>query len=477
MADNLPTIRLGSDGYRGIIADTFTWDIVQRLSLGTCRYLKSLGGLNGAKIPIGYDTRFLADKFALGVYRIFAEQGYHPVITETPSSSPFISFAVKRLSAPLGIVITASHNPFNYLGYKIKGAEGGSALPHVQEEISSLASTVEPETEDYSFLFTENTTAEYLRLTSEYAENLKSQLKVEDFDSIAQLTVDFMNGASASINAEVLKYLDVPFQAIRDRRDPLFCGSKPEPVSENLSELKAWLSASELSCLGCAFDGDGDRLALFDESGEEVPIAEIFSILIQHLIENRKLTGKVVKTVSLSQMVDRVCQHFGLKVVEIPVGFKYATEQLLDRQTLIAGEESGGIGFGFYLPERDALLVLLLILEAIQMYGLELRCLRDRLAKRFGKSYFFHENLPLADSCKLAEVRSQLKSLIESPDSIGVAYERVSLMDGFKLSWREGFVLARLSGTEPLLRLYSDEISEKKAKDNLERLKSYFKVS
>ena len=470
MSSKLP---FGSDGYRGIIGSTFTWSEVSRLAMGTCAFLEKQAVPSASPIPIGYDTRFLAREFALGVGKVFAEKGFNPLISETPCPSPYISFCVKELSAPIGVVITASHNPFYYLGFKLKGPEGGSATPAVQKEISKLSEEMEPISEDFEVLRSGESPCKTLNLVDSYSKELRKLVNLEGLPNETELTVDFMNGACVQVYSAVLRRLSVDFSSLRTTADPLFGGRKPEPIEAELGELVAWIEAGEGHGIGAAFDGDGDRLALVDESGEIVPSHEIFGIILLHLAEDRKLKGRVVKTVSYSSLLNRLAESFGLEVKEIPVGFKYATEELMKRETLIAGEESGGIGFGFYLPERDALLVLLLILEAMRSRRKRLCSLREELWGRFGRSYFNHEDIELPGETVREKLKQALELLKNEPTRLGIDYEEVSYLDGVKFSWKTGFLLLRPSGTEPLLRIYCDEMSQERMLEVREQARSF----
>ncbi len=459
MGKPLPKLKFGSDGFRGVIADCFTWENLQRLTLATVSALRGLSVGEGAVVPVGYDTRFLADKCAVGVCRLLTASGYKPILSETFCPSPYLSFAVKAFSAPIGIMITASHNPPYYLGFKVKGMEGGSALPHLQEMIAGFTQCRGEVQIDTGELFVGPYVPKTFDLTDDYVEGLFNLVDVGLLREklSAQVTVDFMHGATSGVYARALAKCGGNFQPIRTSVDPLFGGNKPEPVGEGLKTLIAWVEAGETGGVGAAFDGDGDRLALVDECGEIVPPHEIFAIVLLHLMEGKGRSGRVVKTVSYSCMIDRVARHFQAPVIEIPVGFKHATEELLKPDTLAAGEESGGIGFGFYLPERDALLLLLLVLEAMCEREMSMRNLREEIWERFGRSYFYHEDVPLRSAEEDEGVRRAIEAVKENPAKIRIDYERVSSLDGIKLIWDTGFLLMRMSGTEPLLRIYVDD--------------------
>ncbi len=464
-------LKFGSDGYRGIIGRDFTWTTVERLALATAHAIKQICPESYHPIPVGYDTRFLAKQFAIGVCYVLEKAGYKPVLSNNFCPSPYISFAVKEFTAPLGVVITSSHNPFYYLGYKIKGKEGGSALPEIQELISTLSGEVDANYIDSEEIFANAYFPEKFNLTNSYTQHLIKLLDAEAIRKLSSVTIDFMHGASSVVNCAVLNGIGVNHQPIRTTPDPLFGGGRPEPVGDELKTLSAWVEADVEKSFGAAFDGDGDRLGLVDETGEVIPPHEVYGILLLHLLENRNMKGRVVKTVSFSKFIDRIASAFGAQVVEIPVGFKYATKELLKEGTLTAGEESGGIGFGFYLPERDALLELLLVLEAMAISGKNLRDLREEICDRFEKSYFYHEDILLKNSSEVARMNQLISELKDTPERLQIKYEKVSTIDGLKLDWDKGFLLLRLSGTEPLLRIYCDDTNNGRVEDCVARAK------
>lgn len=453
-------LSFGSDGFRGIIGNNFSWDVLARLTAATLACLQEQGIPKGAPVPVGFDARFLASHFAQLVYMGLLQGGMQPLLSTSYIPSPYLSFVVRKLRAPIGVMLTASHNPADYLGFKPKGPEGGSALPEVQARIAELSASVPPIDLDPYVVFSPALQFEHFDFETDYARTLAGQLAGEPLGQDFQLVLDFMHGSAASVNAPVLHRLAVAFTTTRDEPDPLFAGAKPEPVAANLQELRSRVLATGKKSIGAAFDGDGDRLGLIDEAGEILPNEDIFAICLLHLIEDRNQHGRIVKTVSFSSLIDRVAATFNLPVVEIPVGFKHATRELMVPGTLAAGEESGGIGFGSYLPERDALLTLLLVLEAMTMRARGLCEMRRELADRFGKSYFAHKDVPLVNLSQMEDVRKRMAELAASPDRVGLPDASPERLDGLKLRHKHGFLLIRLSGTEPILRIYCDDSSE-----------------
>jgi len=447
--------------------------VVARLVAATLAYLREQGVPAGSSAPVGFDGRFLAGHFARLVYLALREGGMSPLLSAGPVPSPYLSFAVKKLKAPMGIMLTASHNPARYLGFKPKGPEGGSALPEVQKRIAELAESAPPAELNPGVVFGPPQDYEQFDLREAYATALADLLVCEQLDRSLKLVVDFMHGSAAPLYGQVLEHVSVGFTPSRSEPDPVFGGGKPEPVAPNMDELVGWVMASGKESIGAAFDGDGDRLGLVDESGEVVPNEDIFAICLLHLIEDRNQRGRIVKTVSFSSLIDRVAASFDLPIAEIPVGFKHATPELMVPDTLAAGEESGGMGFGFYLPERDALLALLLVLETLTMRGRGLSEMRRQLGDRFGRSYFVHRDVPLANRGQVQRIRQRMEEMASSPSEVGLPDATPERLDGLKLRHDRGFLLVRLSGTEPVLRLYCDDTTEGRERELVFRAQEF----
>jgi phosphomannomutase len=464
-------IRFGSDGYRGIIGDSFTWRTVERLVSGTIEFLRR-SGHSGSTIPIGYDTRFMADSYAKAACIALETAGFKPVLASEFCPSPYLSYSVKKLGAPLGVMFTASHNPARYLGYKLKGPEGGSSLPEVNRAVEEYAATATDEWNPH-LVFGPDLEYEVFDLSGDYIKTMTGytgkKLGGHSFD----LTIDFVHGTTALLYRRALEELGVGFNPLHTQRDPTFSLRKPEPLPEQLEELFGWTEAGGKSAFGAAFDGDGDRLGLIDEENTFVPPEDIFAICLLHLIEDRGMSGRIVKTVSFSSLIDRIAREFSLELVEVPVCFKHSTLELLKPGTLAAGEESGGIGFAFHLPERDALLTLILVLSAMAERGLSLVEMRRSIAERFGHPHFLRSDIPLANGRQVETVRKRLAEVAGDPSLIGLKQAELSTLDGIKLSYPEGFILFRFSGTEPLVRIYCEHAVMGEEKALLQRAKEY----
>ena len=471
----LSGIRFGSDGYRGVIGEDFTWQRVSRLAAATAKYLHNAGAPKDSVIPIGYDTRFLALQYARAVYGALRQEGFQPCLAATPCPSPYLSFAVRRFEAPLGIMLTASHNPARYLGFKLKGPEGGSALPEVNQAVERLAGEDAIEF-GFASAFARTTVYEQFDLRADYEDAIRGYAAVQLAELPLSVNVDFMYGSTGYVYLPVLRTLLRDFTPIHHEPDPCFGGGKPEPISEQLDELVGWVEARSGSC-GAAFDGDGDRLGLIDEDGVFVPPEDIYAICLLHLVEDRGMRGRVIKSVSFSSLVDRVATELGLDTVEVPVGFKHSTERMLEPGALMAAEESGGFGFAFHLPERDALLTLVIVLSALAQRKLNLRQLRSQLAARFGRPCFRRLDVPLAGAAQREVLQGRLEQLKTAPSLAGVRATSTSDLDGVKLNYPGGFLLLRLSGTEPLLRIYCEHTSEEGLRATIDRAQRFLLAS
>jgi phosphomannomutase len=441
-------IRFGTDGWRAVIGDAFTLENVRRVALAHARVLKERG-LSG--VLIGYDRRFLSDRFALEVCGVMASEGLRPVLSSQPCTTPMVSFGVKYMGFDGGVMITASHNPPEYNGYKIKEGFGGSATAGFLKEVE-LRIPREAPPSPAGYEVTE------LNLREPYKEKVLSFFDPEVFKEREMLLVhDPMHGTTAGVLSEILRDTKVRVLTVRSERDPLFGGSSPEPVEKNLKLLS--LKVRSLSAdLGVANDGDGDRLALVDEGGNFVNPQLVYALLLYHQIKNRgKRDGVVVKTVSTTFLADRICREEGIDLREVPVGFKNVNEVILREKVIFGGEESGGYGFPEFLPERDGLFSALMILEMLSVTGETLSGLVSKLFRTYGEAHYRRVDLPADERAK-----GKLRDLVKDPPSrlASKTVDRALTIDGLKLVFEdESWILMRPSGTEPLIRVYAEASS------------------
>lgn len=447
-------IKFGTDGWRGVIARDFTFENLSRVAQATMDYLNR-EGLGDKGLIIGYDRRFLSRDFARRVAEIAAGNGIHVRLTEDYAPTPAVSWAVRETSSGAGVMITASHNPPEYNGFKIKEAFGGSALPattRILEEI--VAYNAENTRRVISLPYEEALAKGAIELFDPCEGYFHQICRYVDIDLIEKAgisaVVDPMYGAGSGFIPRLLPGVD----EIHNSENPSFGGRPPEPIAQNLPELSALLKSGKYQ-VGLALDGDADRIGAVDENGDFFSSHSIFTVILRHLIEHKKLTGAVVKTVSTTRMVDLLAEKFGLELFETPIGFKHICELMLERDVLMGGEESGGLGVKGHIPERDGILLGLLLLEAVAVSGKGLRQLLDETMDDIGHFYYQRIDRRIEDAAKeqlIARLRFEPPTVID-----GQRVVTTNFSDGFKFIFENGdWLLIRPSGTEPVLRLYSE---------------------
>ncbi len=451
-------IRFGTDGWRAVIGDQFTYANVRRVAQAHADLLKEKGL---RRVVVGYDFRFSSELFAEEVCSVMLAEGLEVILSESASTTPMVSFAVRYLGFESGVMITASHNPPQYNGYKIKESFGGSATPEFVAEVERRLPSSPPSPEGVS-------AAEVSDLRKPYLEKVREWINGELFrERTLRVVHDAMYGTAAGLLSEALRGSRTEVISIRSYRDPLFGGHAPEPTEKNLGVLMEKVRAVSAD-LGVANDGDGDRIALVDEKGRFVNTQLIYVLLLLHLLRHRNMRdGVVVKTVSTTYLADRICREEGVEIREVPVGFKNINEIILREKVIFGGEESGGYGIPEYLPERDGLLSALMVMELIALKGKSLSEIVEEVFRTYGSAYYRRIDLP-ADS----GVKNRLSDLIKAPpDRVGGRpVTRVNTSDGLKLVFEdESWLLFRASGTEPLIRVYAEAPSERE----LETLLSY----
>jgi phosphomannomutase len=450
-------IAFGTDGWRGILGVDITLERLLRVAAAAAAELahSAPAGLDSRTVIIGFDRRFLAPELGAAIAAAVRGVGLEPLLAQEPLPTPAVSWAVVERKALGGLVITASHNPAEWLGLKIKGHFGGSVEPE-------FTARVEKRLAAGGISVAEAGETECFDGWAEYLKGLRSKIDLKALShgleamNIAVI-VDPMHGSAAG---GLPALLGNNVQEIRSNRDPLFGGNPPEPLAPYLSELITAVKQSTAAAkpaVGIVFDGDGDRIAAIDERGRYCSTQLLMPLFIDHLARARNLPGKVVKTVSGSDLMQLVAEDLGREVLEMPVGFKYIATEMLSSEVLVGGEESGGVGFGMHLPERDAPFAALLLLEALVEGGKPLGERLDQLQARCGGASFYDRlDLRLKD---MASRRRLEQQLAEAPPAevAGVAVKEYIRTDGLKL--RLGlnhWLMLRFSGTEPLLRLYCE---------------------
>ena len=463
-------VAFGSDGFRGVIGHTMTSAQVVRIVLGCHSWIRRHhSDISERAIPIGFDTRFLSRDFARLASIVLADQGQNCVLATRACPSPYLSFATHSLEAPLGLQFTASHNPWNYGGVKLKGSHGGSMLPGAVDEIEQFANELDDELVSRYSIAMGGPEPHEFNLEKEYrAAVLKAAGWKGNPDQ--KVAVDYMHGTAAGIYHDILATMFTLESELRRDVDPLFDGDKPEPVLDNLNELIQLVAFDGKDSLGIAFDGDGDRLAVIDEQGRFLQTHEIFCLLLQHLVRERGQTGMVITSVSFSGLVESVARDLECTVLDVPVGYKHISQAMLDYNAIIGGEESGGTGFGHYLPERDALLMAIMILHEKQTSGERICDLVDRLYEKFGRPVYLRHDVPLSPDYDRTAARQAIRDLSLLQIIGGDVVLSLNHRDGMKLRTQRGWALARISGTEPLLRLYCESDTQDSAQAYVDSL-------
>ena len=444
-------IKFGTDGWRGLIAADFTFENVRRVALATANYFKRHKKIKNG-IVIGYDSRFLSREFAEATAEVLANNGIKVIISDKISSTPIVSLLTTKFKAAGGVVITASHNPAKYNGFKIKGEFGGPAHPEMIERVEKELKKVLKSKVESKKTFAElvkKGTIKKLDFTSLYVEDLRTKLDLPLIETSGlKIAHDAMYGAGQGVMSQLL-----PVRAeMRSSYNPSFGGGHPEPIPQNLKDLYSAVVMKGCD-LGIATDGDADRVGALDENGAFVDSHRIFAILLKYLVTEKHMKGEIAKSISVSSMINKMCAKYGLKLRETPVGFKHLCRLMTERDILIAAEESGGLGLKGHLPERDGIYVGLLLAEVMAARKRKLSELVEELMIEFGWHYYNRIDAHLTEKEKqriLAAYKKGVKSLAGSP------VQKVETGDGYKLFIEHGWVLVRASGTEPLIRFYAE---------------------
>lgn len=448
-------IKFGTDGWRAEIARDFTFENLSYAALGSANYL--LNKKNDNLVVIGYDTRFLSEDFAIETAKIMAEKGIKVIISKEISTTPQVSYFTKIHNADLGIVITASHNPPKYSGFKVKANFGGPSNP---EEIAAIEKEVNAVEDSKSSVLLKNIDhyvdsgmINFLDFKDEFYEYVKKQIDIESIKkSNLKILYDPMFGAGIQNISYVLDNVDT----IHDFHSTNFGNvDHPEPIAECLDELIGIVKSSNYD-YAFATDGDADRIGAIDNEGNFVDSHRIFMILLKYLYEVKGLKGKVAKTVSLTTMVNKYCEKNNIEIIETPVGFKYIAKLMVDEDILIGGEESGGLSTKLHIPERDGIFNALLLLEVMVKRGMSLKELSDELDSEFAVHRYKRKDMKVTEEIKTRIMNACANS---PKDLNGHNVIKIDTKDGFKFFVDGGWLLIRASGTEPLLRIYSEASS------------------
>ncbi|HHS97333.1 MAG TPA: phosphoglucomutase/phosphomannomutase family protein [Chloroflexi bacterium] len=454
------TIQFGTDGWRAVISDTFTFANLRLVAQAIADYVREESEAETPEVVVGFDTRFLSDRYAAEVARVMAGNGIVAHLTRADAPTPAVSYAVVHKGAVAGVMITASHNPPRYNGVKLKAAFGGSALPEQARQVERILARNQerargPNVMDYEKALEMGLVRRFDPAWA-YYEHLTGLVDL-DVISAGELRViaDAMYGSARKCFADMLARTRCRVREIRGEMNPGFGGIHPEPIARYLSALSAAIRADQAD-VGLATDGDGDRIGAMDAHGNFVDPHHIFALVLRHLVESRGMRGTVVRSVSTTRMVDRLAARYGLPLVETPVGFNHIADRMLNDDVLIGGEESGGFSIKGHIPEGDGVLMGLLLLETIAAAGAPLHELVEQIQAEVGPAHYARRDLPLRHPVSKAEMVARLTQ--EAPAALaGEPVVDVQTTDGVKyLLADDAWLLIRPSGTEPVLRVYAE---------------------
>ena len=459
-------IKFGTDGWRAVIAEDYTFDNVRKVSQAVADYIKS-EGRDKDGLMVGYDTRFASENFAAAVAEVMAGNGIKTYLADKFCPTPVISYNIIKQKAGGGVMITASHNPPTDNGFKIKPYYGGSASPEIVAEVEKRLDT--PVKQMPLSQAIQSSLVEYFEPSVGYAEQLK---KVVDVDAVRnsklKLAVDPMYGVGQGYFPMILGGGSVSVTEIHNERNPIFPGMhNPEPITKNLSDFLSLMSKGQHD-LGIANDGDADRVGIVDETGRFMNQLEVFALLALYMLEVRGERGPIIKSLSTTSMVDKLAKIYGVEVYETPVGFKYIGPLMMEKNAIIGGEESGGNGFRGHIPERDGILSGLALADMMVKLGKSASGLLQYLFEKVGPHYYDRIDFSF-DQAKRAEIMERIKN---NPlkDLAGMPVVKSRLDDGFKYYTEDGtWLLIRFSGTEPIMRVYTETTSPDKVKPILEQ--------
>ena len=451
-------IKFGTDGWRGLIADDFTFDNVRRVAGAIAAYLlRNERPQHG--VIVGYDARFGSPRAAQIVAEVLAEAAVPVKLANDYTPTPAVSYAVKHQGAAGGVMVTSSHNPWNWNGVKFKANFGGSATPAIMKKIEDeLTAGAAPKGSKAKI--------EEVDLKSEY---VKAVCAFADMDLIAKtkfkFAVDAMYGSGRGVLTGIFAERGVHCVAIRQELNPLFPGINPEPIEPHVAMLQETVVREKCDA-GLATDGDADRIGAVAEDGSFVDSHKIFCVLLRWLLERKKWSGEVVRAFNTTRMIDRIAAKYGRKLHETSIGFKYVADLMMEREILMGGEESGGIGYSRFLPERDGVLNSLLLANAMAEEGKPLGQLVSDLQREFGPHYYGRRDLHIPDEMKQNAIQRARSQDTQNLGTYKVL--RKEFMDGVKFfldaptngNGAEAWALFRASGTEHLLRLYTEASSK-----------------
>ncbi len=455
-------IKFGTDGWRGVIADNFTFENVRIVAQAMSDWInKDLSERDGTKrVALGYDARFLGLEFSQAVAAVLAANGIEVVFSDRALPTPSLSYGVVDIKGVCGVMITASHNPAKFNGIKIKTDQGGGASEEITNIVEKyLGKSPVPEA-DFEKLVNEGM-IQFKNFNIAYKKFMKKYIDLKRIkQSKFKVIQDVMYGSGRDILQDVIKGSQIELEYLHNDVNPSFGGVKPEPIAEYLPELLRKMKTEDFD-LGLVLDGDADRIAAAAPGGEYISPQKILGLVILHLVRNRGRKGGVVKTTCGTTMIDHIANKLDLKLYETAVGFKYISDLMVTEEIVAGGEEAGGIGVQDYIPERDGTLAGLLLLEMMVYENKNIKQLLNDMEKEFGRYYYERSGIDLKDGFKFDK-----EKFMQVPSLLGKKVVEVKSEDGVKLICEdESWLMLRPSGTEPMVRAYSEAKSLKKARD------------
>lgn len=456
-------IKFGTDGWRAVISDDFTFANVEAVAQAIADFILSKKDAiyRKKKVVVGYDTRFLSDKYAQRVSTVLAANGIKVILSDRPSPTPATCVYIKDKKLTGGVMVTASHNPPQYNGIKYKGFFAGSAgsdiIGAIEKKLNKRAVkliSLEEGIKSGKVLLKDivKVQLDWVKKYADMKKLKKAKLRV---------LIDSMNGTGGTYLKDILKGTGIKTDFMYADINPNFGGRAPEPNEKHLKELMARTKKGKYD-LGIATDGDSDRVAIADEKGRILSGHKVMALLLLHLYKNRKMTGGVVQTICGTGLINKMCKEYGLKSFETPVGFKYICKVMTEKNILIGGEETGGVAFKNYIPERDGFLSALLIMELVASEKKPISKIVDELDRKYGSYVYEREDVIFPE-----EKRKKLTGGLKKNPLKKVLNKRVAKIvgyDGTKFVCSDGtWLLIRLSGTEPKLRIYSETPSKKES--------------
>ena len=459
-------IKFGTDGWRGIIADDFTFENVRRVAGAIASYVLKYENPK-AGVIVGYDARFASPQAARVAADVIAGAGIPVKLANDYTPTPAVSYAVKHQGAAGGVMVTSSHNPWNWNGVKFKGNFGGSATPAIMKKIEEeLAANVAPRGSKAA--------VEEIDLKRDY---VAAVCAFADLDRIAKtkfkFALDAMHGSGRGVLPKIFAERGVQCVAIRQELNPLFPGINPEPIQPHTQMLQDTVVREKCDA-GLATDGDADRIGAVAEDGTFVDSHKIFCVILRWLLERKKWPGEVVRAFNTTRMIDRIAAKHQRRLHETSIGFKYVADLMMEREILMGGEESGGIGYSRFLPERDGVLNSLLLANVMAEEGKPLGQLVADLQREFGTHYYGRSDLHIPEEMKQSAIQ---RARSEATQGLGrYRVLKKEHLDGVKFfldaptngGGAEAWVLFRASGTEPLLRLYTEASAPELVREFLE---------